>query len=195
MDTYNTIQSLSEGNFKVKGSKFLSFAFPVETEDEIKTIVANLKKEYYDACHHCYAYILGYNSEKYRENDDGEPSGTAGKPICGQLRSKQLTNILVVVVRYFGGTKLGVSGLIDAYKNVTSDVLQNAKIIEKIVMKEHQISFDYEQTNAVMKIVKDYNLQVISQSFDSRSELVFKVRLSDENRVLAMFEKLSCNFF
>ena len=191
MDTYNTIQSPSEGSFKVKGSKFLSFAFPVETEEEIKTIVANLRKKYYDACHHCYAYILGYNSEKYRENDDGEPSGTAGKPICGQLRSRQLTNVLVVVVRYFGGTKLGASGLIDAYKNAASEVLQNAKIIEKTVMKEHQISFNYEQTNAVMKIVKDYNLQIISHGFDNRSELVFKVRLSDEGRVLAMFEKLS----
>ena len=190
MDTFNTIQSPSEGSFKTKGSKFLSFAFPVETEEAVKVIVANLKKEYYDACHHCYAYILGYNSEKYRENDDGEPSGTAGKPICGQLRSKQLTNVLVVVVRYFSGTKLGVSGLIDAYKNATFDVLQNAKIIEKVVMKEHQISFDYGRINSVMKIVKDYNLQVILQNFDSRSNLIFRVQLSDENRVLAMFEKL-----
>jgi len=190
LDTFNTIQSPSEGSFKTKGSKFLSFAFPVETEEAVKVIVANLKKEYYDACHHCYAYILGYNSEKYRENDDGEPSGTAGKPICGQLRSKQLTNVLVVVVRYFSGTKLGVSGLIDAYKNATFDVLQNAKIIEKVVMKEHQISFDYGRINSVMKIVKDYNLQVILQNFDSRSNLIFRVQLSDENRVLAMFEKL-----
>ncbi|MCL2026868.1 MAG: YigZ family protein [Bacteroidales bacterium] len=190
MDTYQTIQSQATGIYKDKGSKFLSFAFPVETEDEVKTIVAKLKKEYYDACHHCYAYILGYNSEKYRENDDGEPSGTAGKPICGQLRSKQLTNILIMVVRYFGGTKLGVSGLIEAYKTATIDVLQNAKIIEKIVLKEHQISFNYEQMNTVMKIVKDLNLQVVSQSFDNRSQLVFKVRLSDENRVLEVFQKL-----
>jgi uncharacterized YigZ family protein len=190
VDTYQTIQSPATGIYKDKGSKFLSFAFPVETEDEVKTIVAKLKKDYYDACHHCYAYILGYNSEKYRENDDGEPSGTAGKPICGQLRSKQLTNILVVVVRYFGGTKLGVSGLIEAYKTATTDVLQNAKIIEKIVLKEHHISFDYEQMNAVMKIVKDFNLQVVSQSFDTCSQLVFKVRLSDESRVLEALGKV-----
>ena len=190
MDTYQTIQSQATGIYKDKGSKFLSFAFPVETEDEVKTIVAKLKKEYYDACHHCYAYILGYNSEKYRENDDGEPSGTAGKPICGQLRSKQLTNILIMVVRYFGGTKLGVSGLIEAYKTATIDVLQNAKIIEKIVLKEHQISFNYEQMNTVMKIVKDLNLQVVSQSFDNRSQLVFRVRLSDESRVLEDFRKV-----
>jgi uncharacterized YigZ family protein len=190
LDTYQTIQSQATGIYKDKGSKFLSFAFPVETEDEVKTIVAKLKKDYYDACHHCYAYILGYHSEKYRENDDGEPSGTAGKPICGQLRSKQLTNILVVVVRYFGGTKLGVSGLIEAYKTATIDVLQNAKIIEKTVLKDHQISFDYEQMNAVMKIVKDFNLQIVSQSFDNCSELVFKVRLSDESRVLEAFQKV-----
>jgi uncharacterized YigZ family protein len=190
LDIYKTIQTAVQGSSKAKGSKFLSFAFPVETEDEVKTIVANLKKEYYDACHHCYAYILGYNSEKYRENDDGEPSGTAGKPICGQLRSNQLTNTLVVVVRYFGGTKLGMSGLIDAYKNATFDVLQNAKIIEKIVMKEHHISFNYEQINAVMKIVKDHNLQIISQNLDTVSQLTFKVRLSDEERVLGVLKTI-----
>ncbi|MDR2906915.1 MAG: YigZ family protein [Bacteroidales bacterium] len=190
MDTYLTIQSPTSGSFKAKGSKFLSFAFPIEAEDDVKPIVANLKKEYYDARHHCYAYILGYNSEKYRENDDGEPSGTAGKPIYGQLRSKQLTNTLVVVVRYFGGTKLGTSGLIEAYKTAASDALENAQIIEKIVMKEHQLSFDYEQINTVMKIVKDFDLQIVSQNFDSRSQLTFKVRLSNEERVLAMFEKI-----
>ncbi len=156
----------------------------------MKAIVANLKKEYYDARHHCYAYILGYNSEKYRENDDGEPSGTAGKPICGQLRSKQLTNVLIVVVRYFGGTKLGVSGLIEAYKAAAFDALQNATIVEKIVMKQHQITFAYEQINAVMKIVKDFDLQIVSQDFDSPARLTFNVRFSDEERVLGMFGKI-----
>ncbi len=194
MDIYNTIAIPSKGSYKAKGSKFLSFAFPVETEDEVKAIVANLKKEYYDARHHCYAYILGYNSEKYRENDDGEPSGTAGKPICGQLRSKQVTNVLVVVVRYFGGTKLGVSGLIEAYKSAAFDALENAKIVEKIVMKEHQITFPYEQINTVMKIVKDFNLQIVSQDFDNPARLTFKVRLSDEERVLGMFLKSANNY-
>ena len=131
-DTYRTIEGTSTGIYREKGSKFIAIARPVCTEDEIKSIVEDLRKEYYDARHHCYAYILGAKGEKWRVNDDGEPSGTAGKPIHGQLLSFNVTNVLVVVVRYFGGTKLGVSGLINAYKSATQDALQNATVITKL---------------------------------------------------------------
>lgn len=193
LDTYQTIKSMSQGVFKAKGSKFLSFAYPVETEGEVKVIIADLKKAYYDARHHCYAYILGSHGERYRENDDGEPSGTAGKPICGQLRSKQLTNTLVAVVRYFGGTKLGTSGLIEAYKTATLEALQNAQIIEKTILKKHKITFEYEQINAVMKIMKEFDLQIIEQDFGSLSQLVFEVRLSDEDCVLSKLQNFIIN--
>ncbi|MDX9797522.1 MAG: YigZ family protein, partial [Bacteroidales bacterium] len=132
-DTYLTIEDRAEGVYKEKGSKFISLAFPITTQEEIKEIVKDIKKEYFDAHHHCYAYILGHDKSVFRMNDDGEPSSTAGKPIYGQLLSRDLTNVLVVVVRYFGGTKLGVSGLIQAYKQASIDVLDNAKIIERTI--------------------------------------------------------------
>ena len=162
-DTYLTLAKPSQGLYKEKGSKFLAFAYPVQTEAQIKEHVEALRKEYYDARHHCYAYVLGAGQEVYRANDDGEPSGTAGRPIHGQILSQKLTDILVVVVRYFGGIKLGVSGLINAYKTAAADALNQAQIVEKIVTKRHKVRFSYEEMNKVMRIVKDLQLQVLGQ--------------------------------
>ncbi|MDE5575447.1 MAG: YigZ family protein [Bacteroidales bacterium] len=181
-DTYLTLSAPAQGLYKEKGSKFLSFAYPVETEQEIKEIIEKLRKEYYDARHHCYAYVLGYRQEVYRANDDGEPSSTAGKPIYGQILSYGLTNVLVVVVRYFGGTKLGTSGLINAYKTATDDALAQAKTVEKTVMRQYELRFSYEQMNQVMRIVKDLRLQVLGQEADNECRMRVAVRLSDCSR-------------
>ena len=160
-DSYLTIEKYTEGIYKEKGSKFLAFAYPVTTQDEIKQILADLRKKYYDATHHCYAYILGFDKEEFRMNDDGEPSGTAGRPILNALLSKDVTNILVVVVRYFGGTLLGVPGLINAYKTATQEALANALIVEKTVNDVYQIDFEYLVMNDVMRIIKDENIRII----------------------------------
>jgi uncharacterized YigZ family protein len=165
-DTYKTIITTTEGLFKDRGSRFISFAIPVETEEEIKKHISELKKKHHDACHHCYAYQLGYDKSAYRANDDGEPSGTAGKPIFGQIQSKDLTNVLVVVVRYFGGTLLGVSGLINAYKTAAKEALDCANILTKTVNDVYEITFDYLVMNDVMKIIKDYKLEILKQDFE-----------------------------
>lgn len=189
-DTYKTISSLSEGLYKEKGSKFLAFAIPVETEAEVKEKIAQIKKEYYDARHHCYAYILGYNKSAYRINDDGEPSGTAGRPIYGQLLSKDVTNVLLVVVRYFGGIKLGVSGLITAYKTAAKDALENAQIVEKIVQEPYKITFDYIYLNSVMQILKDESVQILHQGYEENCVVNFKVRKRDADRINGMLKKV-----
>lgn len=186
-DTYKTIAAPSEGLYKEKGSKFLAFAYPVQTESKIKEHLESLRKQYYDARHHCYAYVLGPRQEVYRANDDGEPSATAGRPIHGQILSQGLTDVLVVVVRYFGGTKLGTSGLINAYKTATLDALQQAEVIEKIVMQRYRIRFPYEQMNQVMRIVKDLQLQVVEQQSDLQCVLVLAVRLSESQRCYDKF--------
>ena len=165
-DSYLTIEKYTEAIYKEKGSKFLAFAYPVNNQDEIKQILTDLRKKYYDATHHCYAYILGFDKEEFRMNDDGEPSSTAGKPIYGQLLSNNLTNVLVVVVRYFGGTKLGVSGLIKAYKTSTQVCLESAVIVEKKVMRFYKITFAYDKMNAVMSFLKQINAQQKHHSFD-----------------------------
>lgn len=183
-DTYLTIEDRAEGVYKEKGSKFISLAFPVTTQEEIKEIVKDKKKEYFDARHHCYAYILGHDKSVFRMNDDGEPSSTAGKPIYGQLLSKDLTNILVVVVRYFGGTKLGVSGLIQAYKQATIDVLNNSKIIEKTVDEVYSVSFDYSLMNDVMKVMKEYDLHQQNHKFENDCYLEFRIRKRDSKVVV-----------
>ncbi len=187
-DTYLTIANISEGIYKEKGSKFFAIAIPVSSENEIKEHVQRIKKEYFDARHHCYAYILGLNKEKYRENDDGEPSGAAGKPIRGQLLSKNITNVLVIVVRYFGGTKLGVGGLITAYKTAAKDALDNAQIIEKTMMQKLIIKFDYAQMNEVMSIIKDENLEQLSHKFENDCEITISVRISDIDRIKILFK-------
>ena len=177
-DSYKSIAEEARGLFKDNGSRFIAHAYPVETEEEVKEIVAALKKEYYDARHHVYAYRLGYKGDKFRANDDGEPSGSSGRPVLGQIDSKGLSDILVVVVRYFGGIKLGIPGLIRAYKTSTADALDNAQIIEKIASKMYRIHFGYMNMNSVMKVMKDMNLEQRNQKFDMECSIDTTVRLS-----------------
>lgn len=177
-DTFLTIKEPSEGEYKEKGSKFLAFAFQVRTEDEVKERLDELRKKYYDARHHCYAYQLGQNGELWRANDDGEPNHSAGTPILNQIKSFNLTDVLVVVIRYFGGTKLGVSGLISAYKIATQEALQHAEIEEKIITKVVSFSFDYLGMNDVMKLIKDYDLEIVEQEFTNTCQMKLSVRLA-----------------
>ncbi|MBP5504829.1 MAG: YigZ family protein [Bacteroidales bacterium] len=180
-DCYKSIASPSKGIFKDKGSKFLAFAYPVETEDEIKAIVAGIKKEYFDARHHCYAWRLGHLGDKWRANDDGEPSSTAGKPILGQIVSNNLSDILIVVVRYFGGILLGTSGLINAYKSASAEAIAAATVVEKVATVRYRICFDYAQMNAVMKCLKDFRLSPMNTIFDNQCSLEVDIRLSTTN--------------
>ena len=177
-DSYKSISSESRGLFKDNGSRFIAHAYPVETEEEVKEIVAALKKEYYDARHHVYAYRLGYMGDKFRANDDGEPSGSSGRPVLGQIDSCGLSDILVVVVRYFGGIKLGIPGLIRAYKTSAADALANAEIVEKIASKLYRVHFGYMNMNSVMKVFKDMDLVQKNQSFDMECSMDTSVRLS-----------------
>jgi len=177
-DSFKSIAAESRGLFKDNGSRFIAHAYPVETEEEVKEIVAALKKEYYDARHHVYAYRLGYQGDKFRANDDGEPSGSSGRPVLGQIDSNGLSDILVVVVRYFGGIKLGIPGLIRAYKTATADAIANAEIIEKIASKMYRVHFGYMSMNNVMKVFKDMGLEQKNQSFDMECSLDTSVRLS-----------------
>ena len=177
-DSYKSIAAEARGLFKDNGSRFIAHAYPVETEEEVKEIVAALKKEYYDARHHVYAYRLGYQGDRFRANDDGEPSGSSGRPVLGQIDSKGLSDILVVVVRYFGGIKLGIPGLIRAYKTSAADALDNAEIIEKIASRMYRVHFGYMSMNAVMKVMKDMNLEQKNQKFDMECSMDTSVRLS-----------------
>ena len=177
-DAYHSIAAPTEALFKDNGSRFIAFAYPVETEEEVKELVSALKKEYHDARHHCFAYRLGYKGDVWRASDDGEPSGSAGRPILGQIDSLGLSDVLVVVVRYFGGIKLGIPGLIRAYKTSTADALSSAQIVEKIAGKRFRISFDYLSMNAVMKVLKDMDLAQSKQDFGERCSLEVRVRLS-----------------
>jgi uncharacterized YigZ family protein len=187
-DKYKTIDSSATGIYKEKGSKFMAFAYPVSNENEIKHIIAQTKKEYFDARHYCYAYRLGINGETFRANDDGEPSGTAGRPIYGQMLSFDVTNILIVVVRYFGGIKLGTSGLIIAYKTAAADALKNAKIIEKTEQEIISFTFDYVAMNDVMKLIKDEKAEITEQLTELNCVMNIKV---DKSKVFAVIEKLS----
>ena len=177
-DTYYSIEAPSSGIYRDLGSKFLAFAYPVSDEEEAKSIIASVKKEYFDARHHCFAWRIGYDGAKWRVNDDGEPSSTAGRPILGQILSNSLSDILIVVVRYFGGTKLGVPGLIKAYKSAAADALASAVRISKVACAPYSICFAYESMNQVMKVVKDMNLQVVSQQFEAECSLSVRVPLS-----------------
>jgi len=189
-DTYQTIDGNSEGLYKEKGSKFFALAYPVTSEEEVKEILALLRKEYHDARHHCYSYIIGFKGEHFRANDDGEPSGTAGRPIQGQILSRNLTNTLVVVIRYFGGTKLGVSGLINAYKTAAAEALDHAQIVVKTVQDLYKISFGYLAMNDIMKLVKDENLSLLEQSFDTACFITVGVRQSRTESILGKIEKI-----
>lgn len=189
-DIYHSIASRSEGLYKAKGSKFIAIAFPVKTEAEVKERLQEIRKAYHDARHHCYAYRLGFDKSSHRYNDDGEPSGTAGRPIFGQIQSKDLTNILIIVVRYFGGTKLGVSGLITAYKTAAHEAIKQARILSLTVNDVYEVCFEYPLMNEVMRIVKDEQLIVIEQDFQISCKLSFKVRKKESNRVYDKFRKL-----
>ncbi len=177
-DTFLTIASESEGVYRDKGSKFLAFAYPVGSEEEVKEKVDALRKKYFDARHHCYAYRLGPKGERYRANDDGEPSNSAGKPILGQLVSYDVTNVLLVVVRYFGGILLGVGGLVQAYRQAAADALANATMATGVVTEVYRFSFDYPAMNQVLKVVKDMNLKSFAQSFDLGCSMKVRVRKS-----------------
>ena len=188
-DTFFSISSPSEGLFKDNGSRFIALAYPVETEDEIKGIIDSLKKEYHDARHHCYAYRLGLDGTKFRANDDGEPSGSAGRQILGQLDSAGLSDVLVVVVRYFGGIKLGIPGLIRAYRSSTADALSKAEVVEKVAGKNYRLTFDYLAMNDVMKVLKDLNIPQSNQDFGTSCSIDVRVRLSQEKDFLDRLEK------
>ena len=175
-DSFNTIAFIAEGTYSEKRSKFLAFAIPVTTVDEVKQYVAEYQKRYYDARHACYAYMLGAERTEFRANDNGEPSGTAGKPILGQINSYGLTNILIIVVRYFGGIKLGTSGLIVAYRQAAIEALENAQINERTVDDDITFSFEFPMMNAVMKVVKDLNPQIISQGYDTDCTMTLRLR-------------------
>lgn len=178
MDTYKTITALAEGIYTEKRSKFIAMALPVRTLEEIKEHLEHYQKQYYDARHVCYAYMLGHERKDFRANDNGEPSGTAGKPILGQINSNELTDILIVVVRYFGGIKLGTSGLIQAYKAAAAEAIAAAEIIEKTVDDEVEVAFEYPFMNDVMRIVKEEEPQIVSQSYDMDCLMRLRIRRS-----------------
>ena len=190
-DRYKTIKTLSQGVFKDKGSKFLSFAYPVSEQESVKPIIDELKKKYHDANHHCYAYMIGYQRETYRVNDDGEPSGTAGKPILGQINSAGLTNILIVVVRYFGGTLLGTSGLINAYKHAAAGAINSAVITELFVKDYYQIKFPYESLSQVMKIIKEENIGIANQVFDISCSIIIDFKILNGKKILEKLSRIS----
>jgi uncharacterized YigZ family protein len=189
-DTYRTIKGPCEGIFRDRGSKFLAYAFPITREADIKPILAGVKAEHPKANHHCWAMRLGIDRSVFKVNDDGEPSGTAGRPILNILLSCDLTNILVVVVRYFGGTLLGVPGLINAYKSATEDMINHAVVIEKTVNDIYNIAFDYLQMNEVMRIVKEGELTVISQQFDNSCSMQLAIRKMQVNQILSKLGKI-----
>ena len=189
-DTFKTIAAPAEGTYSEKRSKFLAFAIPVRTQDEVKELVKEYQKKYYDARHACYAYMLGHERKDFRANDNGEPSGTAGKPILGQINSNELTDILIIVVRYFGGIKLGTSGLIGAYKTAAADAIANATIIEKTVDDDVTVFFEYPFLNDVMRIVKEEEPQVIEQMFEMDCKMTLRIRRSKMGRLRSRLEKV-----
>lgn len=195
MDIYKTFTRPSEGIYKEKQSRFLSFAFPVTTLGEIKEILETYRKKFYDARHICYAYMLGPERTDFRTNDDGEPSGTAGKPILGQINSNELTDVLILVVRYFGGIKLGTSGLITAYKAAAADAVANNEIVEKTVDEMITVEFEYPFLNDVMKIIKEENPEIIDKSFEMNCKITLRIRKSEAEKLRLRLLKLKTVFF
>ena len=189
-DEFKTIATTSEGYYTEKRSKFLAFAHHVQTTDEVKDIIAQYRKKYYDARHVCYAYMLGAERNDFRANDDGEPSSTAGKPILGQINSNELTDILIVVVRYYGGVNLGTSGLIVAYREAAADAISHATIETRQVEEIIKYTFAYPQMNDVMRIVKDMNPRIISQTYDNTCEIVLSIRKSEADLLRNKLQKL-----
>jgi uncharacterized YigZ family protein len=189
-DSFLTIASESRGVYKEKSSKFLAIAIPVSTEEEIRTKLDALKKTYHNANHHCFAYRLGLQDPLFRVNDDGEPAGSAGKPIYGQILSTGLSDILVVVIRYFGGTKLGIPGLIHAYKTSAREALDNAEIIEKLIHVHFRVSFEYAMMNEVMRILKEEGVKIVAQNAGVRCEIDFFIRKSHANNIENRIKRL-----
>jgi len=189
-DSYFAVTHPAEGHFKDKGSKFLAFVYPVKTEIEIKNHLQILKKEHPSANHHCYAWRLGADKTAFRANDDGEPSNSAGKPILSQIQSRDLTNVLIVVVRYFGGTLLGVPGLINAYKNAASDALIKSVIEEQFILFEYKIEFDFDVLSNVMRLLKEYEAKIISTQYEERNTLIFRIKKLHSEKLESKFEEL-----
>lgn len=189
-DTYKTIATITEGIYTEKRSKFIAIALPVRTHQEIKTYLEKYQKEYYDARHVCYAYMLGHERKDFRANDNGEPSGTAGKPILGQINSNGLTDILIIVVRYFGGIKLGTSGLIVAYKAAAAEAIAHADIIEKTVDEEVTVAFEYPFMNDIMRIVKEEEPEILEQSYEMDCLINLRIRKSKMERLRSRLEKV-----
>jgi len=190
MDSFHTVTTSTEGIYKEKGSKFLAFSMPVENSEQVKELVKTFKKDYYDARHVCYAYMLGAERKEWRANDDGEPSGTAGRPILGQINSRELTNILVIVVRYFGGILLGTGGLTIAYREAAADALNQAEIIEKTVDCEMTVHFEYAIMNSVMRIVKETSARILDQGYESDCFMKISIRKQEEDSLKGKLEKI-----
>ena len=190
LDTYKTIDEISKAIYTEKRSKFIAYAIPVRTVENVKTEIGKYRKEYYDSRHVCWAYMLGPERKDFRSNDDGEPSGTAGKPILGQINSNELTDILVIVVRYFGGIKLGTSGLIVAYREAAAEAIAEAAIIEKTVDMQTSFIFEYPFMNDVMKIVKDMEPTIINQQFDMDCQMTLEIRKASFDEMKARLEKV-----
>ncbi|NLP56667.1 YigZ family protein [Lutibacter sp. B1] len=190
-DTYKTIASIKgDALFKDKGSKFIGYAYPITTEDEVKNILDDLKKQHHTARHWCYAWQLGFDTIRYRANDDGEPNNSAGQPIYGQILSKEITNVLVVVVRYFGGIKLGVGGLINAYKTTAKLILDECEIVEKTIDAYFKLNFEYVDMNKVMRIIKENNLEIFDQNMDLSCEFLISVRKKKSSKIKDIFENM-----
>jgi uncharacterized YigZ family protein len=188
--SFYTIQGVSEGVYKEKGSKFLAFCYSVQDEDEVKTRLDALRKQYFDASHHCYAWMIGADKKRFRAFDDGEPSHSAGTPILGQIKSKNLTNVLIVVVRYFGGTKLGVGGLTQAYKAAAEIALGNAAVVEVELTASFTLDFEYSDSAEVMRMVKEFDLAIVHQAYDERAQLVIDVKLRNKENFLEKIKLL-----
>ena len=189
-DSYFTIIGPAEGLFKDRSSKFLTFAWPVKTEAEIKTHLLALKKEHPSANHQCYAWRLGPDKAAFRSNDDGEPANSAGKPILSQIQAKDLTNILIVVVRYFGGTLLGVNGLINAYKNAAANVIQNSVIEEQFIVFEYKVEFDFDVLSQVMRVLKENEAKIVSNAYEEKNVIIFQVKKINSGKLESKFKEL-----
>jgi uncharacterized YigZ family protein len=189
-DTYKTIKSPAEGLYKEKGSRFVAIAIPVSDQEAIKPIIDKIRKEHHEARHHCYAYMIGHERTIWRVNDDGEPSGTGGKPILGQINSHGLTNLIIVVSRYFGGTLLGVSGLINAYRSAAASALQNTYQVERTLQEYYEISYPYISMNDVMKILKDESIDQSRQSFALECRILINFRVSAKEKILHRLSRI-----
>ena len=190
-DSFQSIAGESSGIYREKASKFIAIAMPVSSEEDVKTSLEELRKDYHDANHHCYAYRLGLENQAYRTNDDGEPSGSAGKPIYGQILSLGLSDILVVVIRYFGGTKLGIPGLIHAYRTVAREALEQAVVIEKVIQVQYRVTFDYNRMNEIMRILKEEGVKISRQTAVEKCVIDFQIRKGHADKIENRIKRLS----